>query len=141
MIPPEVIAADRGGAASAIGRSSARRISSWPISYTSIEAIVCVLDILLIVAASVTAGAIYSSLFLQNDIDLVRHIATAAIVCAIFVPLFRNRGLYDPSSLVNWGLQARKILVLWTVTLLIFASATFALKIGPEFSRGAVFSF
>src|SRR5215510_15405881 len=141
MVPPEVIAADRRGAASAIGSADARRVSSWPIPYSSIEAIVCALDILLIVAASVTGGAIYSSLFHQGDIDLVRHIATAAIVCAIFVPLFRNRGLYDPSSLVNWGLQARKIVFLWTVTLLIFASATFALKIGPDFSRGAVFSF
>jgi Undecaprenyl-phosphate glucose phosphotransferase len=62
-------------------------------------------------------------------------------VCAVFVPLFRNRGLYDPSALVNWGLQARKIVVLWIVTLVIFASATFALKIGPDFSRGAVISF
>src|SRR5262249_23652348 len=126
MVPPEVIAADRRGAASAIGSAGARRISSWPISFSSVGAIVCVSDILLIVAASVTGGAIYSSLFHQSDIDLVRHIATAAIVCAIFVPLFRNRGLYDPSSLVNRGLQTRKIIVLWTVTLLIFASATFA---------------
>src|SRR5262245_20645206 len=141
MVPPEVIAADRRGAASAIGSANARRISSWPISYSSIEAIVCALDILLIVAASVTGGAIYSSLFHQSDIDLVRHVATAAVVCAIFVPLFRNRGLYDPSSLVNWSLQTRKIVVLWTVTLLIFAGATFAFKIGPDFSRGAVLSF
>jgi Undecaprenyl-phosphate glucose phosphotransferase len=42
---------------------------------------------------------------------------------------------------VNWPLQARKIVVLWTVTLLIFAGATFAFKIGPDFSRGAVLSF
>ena len=141
MVPPEVIAADRRGAASAIGTDDRPRISSWPISYTSIEATVCALDILLIVAASVTGGAIYSRLFHQSDVDLLRLVATAAIVCAVFVPLFRNRGLYDPSSLVNWGLQIRKIIVLWTVTLLIFGGATFALKIGPDFSRGAVFSF
>ena len=142
MVPPEVIAAGRRDATSAIAADSAHRIiSCWPISYASIEAIVCALDILLIVAASVSGGAIYSHLFHQNDIDLVRHIATAAVVCAVFVPLFRNRGLYDPSSLVNWNLQTRKIVVLWVVTLLIFASATFALKIGPDFSRGAVLTF
>src|SRR5262245_60726166 len=141
MVPPEAIAANRTVATSAIEANRARGMTGWPIAYTSIEAIVCVLDILLIVAASVACGAIYSSLNHQDDIDLVRHIATAAVVCAIFVPLFRNRGLYDPSSLVNWNLQTRKILVLWTVTLLILASATFAFKIGPEFSRGAVFSF
>jgi putative colanic acid biosynthesis UDP-glucose lipid carrier transferase len=138
MVPPEAIAADRIGTNSSI---KARRVPSWPISYTSIEITVCILDILFIVAASVAGGAIYSRLFHLNDIELSRHIATAAVVCAVFVPLFRNRGLYDPSALVNWGLQARKIVVLWIITLLIFASATFALKIGPDFSRGAVITF
>src|SRR5262249_24671578 len=141
MVPREVIAADRSVATSAIGSHPARRISCWPIAYTSIEATVCTLDILVIVAASVVCGAVYSGLFNQSDIDLVLHIATAAVVCAIFVPLFRNRGLYDPTSLVNWQLQARKIIVLWTITLLIFAGAMFAFKIGPDFSRGAVLSF
>jgi Undecaprenyl-phosphate glucose phosphotransferase len=141
MLPPEVIAADRSVATSAIESNPARRISCWPIAYTSIETIVCALDILLIVAASVACGAIYNILFHQNDIDLVRHLATAAVVCAVFVPFFRNRGLYDPTSLVNWQLQTRKIVVMWTMTLLIFASATFAFKIGPDFSRGAVLSF
>jgi putative colanic acid biosynthesis UDP-glucose lipid carrier transferase len=89
----------------------------------------------------VAGGVIYSDLFHLNDVELSRHIATAAVVCAVFVPLFRNRGLYEPSALVNWGLQARKISVLWIITLLIFASATFALKVGPDFSRGAVISF
>src|SRR5947209_13277259 len=141
MVPPEVIAADRRIATSAIASNNAGGISRWPIAYASIEPIVCALDIVLIVAASVACGAIYSSLALQTDIDLLRHVATAAVVCAVFVPLFRKRGLYDPSALVNWSLQTRKIVVLWTVTLLIFASATFAFKIGPDFSRGAVLSF
>ena len=141
MVPPEVVAAGRSGSVSAIGAERPHRLSCWPIAYTAIETIVCALDILLIVAASIAGGSIYSRLFHQGDIDLVRHIATAAVVCAVFVPLFRNRGLYDPSSLVNWSLQTRKIVVLWIVTLLIFASATFALKIGPDFSRGAVLTF
>src|SRR5258705_6067884 len=141
MVPPEIIATDRTIATSAIESDSARGTSCWPIAYTSIEPIVCALDILLIVAASVACGAVYNILFLQIDIDLVRHMATAAVVCAVFVPLVRKRGLYEPSSLVNLNLQTRKIVVLWTITLLIFASATFAFKIGPEFSRGAVLSF
>jgi len=141
MVPPEIIAADRRIATSVIASDSTDGISRWPIAYASIEPIVCALDILLIVAASVACGAVYNSLFHQTDIDFVRHVATAAVVCAVFVPLFRKRGLYDPTSLVNWTLQSRKIVVLWTVTLLIFASATFAFKIGPDFSRGAVLSF
>src|SRR5215510_3766137 len=141
MVTPEVIAAERRAATPAIESHHPHGISSWPIAYTSIETIVCALDSLLIVAASVVCGAISNSLFHQNDVDLVRDLATAAVVCAVFVPLFRNRGLYDPSSLVNWPLQTRKIIVLWTMTLLIFAGATFAFKVGPDFSRGAVLSF
>jgi Undecaprenyl-phosphate glucose phosphotransferase len=141
MVPPEVIAADRGIASSARGSNSAGGISRWPISYASIAPAVCALDILLIVVASVGCGAVYNSLFHQNDIDLVRHLATATVVCAVFVPPFWKRRLYEPSSLVNLNLQTRKIVVLWTITLLIFASATFAFKIGPDFSRGAVLSF
>jgi putative colanic acid biosynthesis UDP-glucose lipid carrier transferase len=141
MVPPEAIAAVRLGTNLSVQPDRACRAPSWPISYTSIEITVCILDILLIVVASVAGGAIYSHLFHLNDVELSRHIATAAVVCAVFVPLFRKRGLYDPSALVNWSLQARKIVVLWIITLLIFASATFALKIGPDFSRGAVISF
>src|SRR5262245_54810962 len=112
MVPPKAIAADQISSAS-VQAGNTRRIPFWPISYTSIESTVCILDIVLIVVASVTGGAIYSRLFHINDVEISRHIATAAVVCAVFVPLFRNRGLYDPSALVNWGLQARKIIVLW----------------------------
>ena len=79
MVPPELIAAGRRIATSAIGSNIAGGISRWPIAYTSIEPIVCALDIMLIVAASVACGAIYSSLALQSDIDLLRHVATAAV--------------------------------------------------------------
>src|SRR5882672_5659490 len=141
MVPPEIIATDRTIATSALESDSARGTSCWPIAYTSIEPIVCALDILLIVAASVACGAVYNILFLQIDIDLLRHMATAAAVYAVFVPHSPTRCLYEPSALVYVNLQIRKIIVLWTITLRIFASATFAFKIGPEFSRGAVLSF
>src|SRR5262249_32572629 len=59
----------------------------------------------------------------------------------VFVLLFRRRCLYDPSSLANWGLQARNIATLWMVTFLVLAGVAFALKIGKDFSRGAVLLF
>ena len=139
MVPPEVIAPDRQGAGPAI--RSTRIGWCWPISYNSIEATVCALDVVLIIATSVAAGAIYSHFFHESNVDLVRYVATALVVSAVFVPIFRNRGLYDPSSLMSWSLQARNIVVLWIVTLLVFAGAAFALKVGTDFSRGAVLSF
>src|SRR5262245_20716121 len=112
----------------------------WPLSYGSIEAIVCAVDILLIIMVSVATGAAYAQ-FNQGDVDLARYISTAILASAVFVLLFRRRCLYDPSSLVNWSLQARNIATLWMVTFLVLAGVAFALKIGTEFSRGAVLLF
>lgn len=114
---------------------------SWPVAYHAIGVTVCALDVVLIIATGVAAGAIYSHVFHESLIDLVRYAATAAFVSAVFVPIFRNRGLYDPVSLMNSGQQARNILILWVFTLLMFAGAAFTLKVGTDFSRGAVFSF
>jgi Undecaprenyl-phosphate glucose phosphotransferase len=113
---------------------------SWPISYGSIEAIVCVLDVLLIITVSVTTGASYAQLN-QGDVDLTRYVSTAILASVVFVLLFRRRCLYDPSSLVNWTLQARNIATLWMLTFLVLAGVAFALKIGKDFSRGAALLF
>src|SRR5262245_13649054 len=113
---------------------------SWPLSYGSIEGIVCAVDVLLIVMVSVATGASYAR-FNQGDVDLARYVSTAILASAVFVLLFRRRSLYDPSSLVNWSLQARNIATLWLVTFLVLAGVAFALKIGTDFSRGAVLLF
>ena len=113
---------------------------SWPLSYGSIEAIVCAVDVLLIIMVSVATGASYAQ-FNQADVDLARYVSSAILASAVFVLLFRRRCLYDPSSLVNWSLQARNIATLWTVTFLVLAGVAFALKIGKDFSRGAVLLF
>lgn len=113
---------------------------AWPFSYGSIEAIVCAVDVLLIIMVSIAAGTSYAQ-FNQGDVDLARYVSTAILASAVFVLLFRRRCLYDPSSLVNWSLQARNIATLWTVTFLVLAGVAFALKIGKDFSRGAVLLF
>jgi putative colanic acid biosynthesis UDP-glucose lipid carrier transferase len=113
---------------------------AWPLSYGSIEAIVCAVDVLLIIMVSVATGATYAQ-FNQGDVDLARYVSTAMLASAVFVLLFRRRCLYDPSSLLNWSLQARNIATLWTVTFLVLAGVAFALKIGKDFSRGAVLLF
>jgi len=92
------------------------------------------LDVLLIITVSVTAGASYAQVN-QGDVDLTRYVSTAILAGVVFVLLFRRRCLYDPSSLVNWSLQARNIVTLWTVTFLVLAGVAFALKIGKDFSR------
>jgi putative colanic acid biosynthesis UDP-glucose lipid carrier transferase len=139
MVPPEVVAAefDPGGVGGQVVDSRRR----WRISYASIEAIVCTLDVALSVSASVLAGVIFTSLFYESESDFVRYISTAVVVSAIFIPILRSRGLYEPSALINWGLQLRNVAVVWSLTFLVFSGAAFALKIGTDFSRGSVLLF
>jgi Undecaprenyl-phosphate glucose phosphotransferase len=138
-MPDETIARNRLSPRRAI--SFTRMGWCWPIPYNSVGPTVCALDIALIITASVVTGTIYSHVFHESTVDLVRYASTAIVVSAIFVPIFRYRNLYDPGSLVNWGLQIRNIVILWTVTLLVFAGSLFALKVSADFSRGAVLSF
>jgi Undecaprenyl-phosphate glucose phosphotransferase len=110
------------------------------VRYSSIGIVICALDVVLIIMSAILADALYSSIQ-QTESDLTRYATTAIVVAAIFVPVLHNRGIYSPAALNNWKSQARHILVVWTMTFLIFASVAFALKMGSDFSRGAVFLF
>ena len=120
----------------AISRAEQR----WTVRYSSIPAIVGALDVFLIITTALLTGTLYSYLQ-ETNADMSCYSATAIIVAAIFVPILHNRSLYSPAALVNWKSQVRNILVVWTVTFLVFGSVAFALKVGSDFSRGAVILF
>src|SRR5262245_38255621 len=110
------------------------------VSYSSIPVIVGAVDVILMITIALLTGSLYS--YLQEmDADTSRHAATALIVAAIFVPILHNRGLYSPAALVNWKSQVHNIIVVWALTFFMFASVAFALKLGSDFSRGAVILF
>jgi Undecaprenyl-phosphate glucose phosphotransferase len=120
--------------------SEPRSGSRWLVRYSSIATVICVLDVVLIITSAVLAGTLYSSIQ-ETESDLTRYAMTAIVIATMFVPVLHNRGVYSPAALNNWKSQARNILVVWTMTFLIFASVAFALKMGSDFSRGAVFLF
>lgn len=113
----------------------------WPISYRSIETVACLLDGFLIVTASMSSGLAYSQFALGTEGDATRFIATGAVVGAVFVPVMKLRGLYDPGSLLNRAVQFGNVALCWVATFLFFLAMAFGLKIGSDFSRGAVISF
>jgi Undecaprenyl-phosphate glucose phosphotransferase len=120
--------------------ASSRNDQRWSIPYSSIPAIVIGFDVFLLITISTLTGALYS--FLQEtSADLARYAATAIVFAAIFVPVSHNRSLYSPSALLNYKSQVRNILAIWTMTFLIFGGVAFALKVGSDFSRGAVLLF
>ena len=122
-------------------KNVAQRRWHFGLSYASIEVLVCVLDFALIVGLGLACAAIYSRLLNDSDLDTVRYVSTAALVGSVFTVTVRSRGLYDPRLLSQWGLQARNVVCFWLITFLVLAGAAFALKIGKDFSRGAVLLF
>jgi Undecaprenyl-phosphate glucose phosphotransferase len=119
---------------------SGTRPGWWPIRHSWVPALVCVVDALLIIATSVLADVLYSSMQEANP-DPSRHIMMAIVIAAMFVSMLHKRGLYSPTVLINWKLQIINIVKLWTITLLLFATIVFALKAGSDFSRGSILLF
>src|SRR3981189_629616 len=122
-------------------KNVAQRRWHFGLSYASIEVLVCVLDFALVVGLGLACAAIYSRLLNDSDLDTVRYVSTAALVGSVFTVTVRSRGLYDPRLLSEWGLQARNVVCFWLITFLVLAGAAFALKLGKDFSRGAVLLF
>ena len=52
-----------------------------------------------------------------------------------------GRNLYDPAELLEVKSQIHSVAVTWIGVFLFFGGVVFALKIGADFSRGAVLSF
>jgi putative colanic acid biosynthesis UDP-glucose lipid carrier transferase len=142
MTPPEASVTSRDDIVSIPDTVHVRRHGRrWPLSYGSIEWFVCALDVFIIIVTSLVAGLTYNVVIHEGAPDVVRHVVSALIVCAVFVPMIRDANLYSPTALMNFTLQARNIIVYWGTTFLFLAGIAFALKIGRDFSRGAIASF
>jgi Undecaprenyl-phosphate glucose phosphotransferase len=141
MTTHELVSAAGGERRRSVRADDAPRQGHWSASYASIGPIVCAVDVLLIILLSCATGTAYNHFILATDANIVRYAATGSIIASMFAVAFHQRGLYDPTALVNWTLQARNIVILLVLTFLVFAGAAFILKIGKEFSRGAVLSF
>lgn len=139
MIPPEysgLSAVER--IPERAGAMPARR---WLLPYSGIAATVAILDVALLICASIVTGLIYHSLALEAGAELSRPVMTAIIIGGMFAFFFHDRGYYEPNALMNFSLQVRAIPAIWASAFLIFVSATFVLKVSADFSRGSVLSF
>ena len=113
----------------------------WPISYRSIEITTVLADIAAIFAVSFLAGVIYHLAVFGTTGDPVRYFGSAAIVAALFVASAKSREMYKPTQLLALKAQVRAVCLVWTSVFLLLTGAVFALKIGQEFSRGAMLLF
>jgi undecaprenyl-phosphate galactose phosphotransferase/putative colanic acid biosynthesis UDP-glucose lipid carrier transferase len=112
------------------------------IHYKAVGLLTGGLDYLLIIAASIVAGAGYHAIILQGDVpDLMPYIGAGNIVAALFILGLASHGNYSPGKLVSSRLQAKSIILYWGLALLSLALFLFLVKSGPDFSRGTIVIF
>jgi len=121
-----------------LGERTTRR---FRVPYDWVEPGVVGVDMIIVVATSVLAGAGYHYLFLGavsgiekfSVIGLLAFIGVSATLAA--------RGDYQIGALTLFYRQARDITVIWISVLLVLIGAAFTLKVAESFSRGATFTF
>jgi len=123
-----------------------RRRARWSISYHVVTPIVMTCDAALIVLTGLLSSILYQYVFYSESIlgrpgEMLRAAGLAAVVAAVFVPLGKNRDVYNPSELLNLKSQIGKTSLNWLAVFLILAAAAFAMKAGANFSRGSTILF
>jgi len=121
--------------------SRAARFFAW-IHYQSVGRLAGILDYVLIVCASILAGAGYHTFILRGDVpNLLPYIAAGNIVAGLYILGVASQGNYSPSTLVSARRQLRSIIFFWSLAFLSLSLFLFLAKSGPDFSRGTIILF
>ena len=113
----------------------------WPISYRSVGVFAFIFDILTVLLCGLIPGSIYHFEVLGTPVSVLHYFGAAAVVAAFFASVMKARNLYSPAELLDVRMQIGTVATTWIGVFLFLAGAVFALKIGDQFSRVAVFSF
>lgn len=113
----------------------------WPISYRSVGHLALVVDVVTILGCGVACGVVYNLGFVGFPDVIAQYLASAAVVAAFYVSVLKGQSAYDPTELLQFKAQVSTVITAWLGVFLFLAGAVFTLKIGDEFSRGAILSF
>ena len=114
---------------------------TWTISHRMVPPIAMAFDALIVLFAGLVSCAAYHLYTVGTFGDIPRYVALAAIAGALLITLGKSDGLYDPSELLSFKSQIRRLTIKWVGILLFLATAGFAMKIGESFSRIATTLF
>ncbi len=123
------------------GDELVRRSWQMPIAYRSIGLAVMAIDIAIVFAASLCAGAVYHRYRLGYTGDLVHYVGIAVVVSVLFTLAMRGKDLYETAALLALMRQLRAVTVFWLGLLAAFAMVAFLLRVNGAFSRGAAVMF
>ncbi|MBH5399939.1 exopolysaccharide biosynthesis polyprenyl glycosylphosphotransferase [Bradyrhizobium sp. CNPSo 4010] len=102
---------------------------------------VFLVDLCLLVVASLASAIGYHRIMLQEVGDLTTFIGLACAV-AFYLSIFLSyRGNYSVRRLMQPAFQCREVTVAWVAVFLMLVTLAFLLKVGPNLSRGATVAF
>ncbi|WOJ89326.1 undecaprenyl-phosphate glucose phosphotransferase [Methylocapsa polymorpha] len=115
-----------------------RSVRRFDVSYKNIETIAGVLDILVIVFASVFGGGLYQYIWFGEIASADVNLAVGVANSLLYVYVAGSRGLYRLPVLLEPSRYLARIFVTWAIVGLFVTSFLFFLKGETEFSHGAM---
>ena len=112
--------------------------SSVPLSRHSTRWLGPLVDVSIIMLASVASGLIYHRFFLRESVDVGLFIGVGMILGLIFVPAMNISNSYRCVELLKSGDQIKRVCVVWLLSFPFMSVISFTLKISELFSRGSV---
>jgi Undecaprenyl-phosphate glucose phosphotransferase len=123
------------------GLRATTRILDRIVPFYFVEPIVPVLDIVVLIAASLLAGIGYHWIFLNYVPNFGPYVAIGVLASLNATTTLTAVGAYKFHALINFKRQARDVTLVWIGVCFILLGIAFFLKVGEELSRGATFEF
>ena len=120
----------------AVGRQAFTLISS-----ENIGLVLALIDLVVIVTASVFSAYAYHRLALAGDPYIKQYFGIGSVSAVVFISLVATRDLYKINSLIYFPVQARRIIFPWIIVVSICCLILFLFKNGANYSRGALSIF
>lgn len=102
---------------------------------------VFLVDLCLLVLASLASAIGYHRIMLQEVGDLTTFIGLACAVAFYLSIFLAYRGNYSVRRLMQPPFQCREVTMAWVAVFLMLVTLAFLLKVGPNLSRGATVAF
>jgi len=111
------------------------------ISVSAAGLTVCFVDLLIIVASSLAASALYELSFYEGNNSASVALGTGIVAGALFLFQAHLFDLYRFAYLVTPGRHFSRLVFAWLTSILLVTALLFLFRVGAVFSRGAMVCF
>lgn len=113
----------------------------WSLHYRAIPPLVMASDVALIFLTCMLSTALYHYAIIGRVPGLTPYVSVATLAAVLFISIGKNGRAYELAELLNLKLQIRKAFAHWSAIFLLLAGLAFTIKLGENFSRGAIILF